>query len=47
MDSGNALEYITLQAGKSKNFARVYNHQTRIKEETQFEKVFYKQVQLV
>ncbi len=42
MNSENPMEYITLLAGKTKNFARVYNHQTKVKEETQFEKVFYK-----
>ncbi len=42
MNSQNPTEYITLPAGKTKNFARVYKHQTGEKEETQFEKVFYK-----
>jgi hypothetical protein len=39
MDTENPLEYITLPAGNMNNYARYYNHQTRVEEKTYFEKV--------
>ena len=40
MNTGTPLEYITLTAGRQNNFAKHYNHKTKRKEETFFEKVW-------
>ena len=39
MATTTPLEYVTLPAGKENNFARHFNFQTHVKEETSFEKV--------
>ena len=39
MNTKNPREYVTLPAGKMNNYVHYYSHQTRAKEETQFEKV--------